>query len=60
MYTRFGEEHSSIYLRGSADVENASTSEIHLAPRRTHLQQICELEPTPSRNATLARTLINK
>lgn len=43
---------SSIYLRGSVDVENINTCEIQLAPWRADHQQLCKLEPTLSRNPT--------
>lgn len=44
---------SSVYLRGSVDSENTSTSEIEFAPWRNDPQQLCEVEPTLSRNYTL-------
>jgi Plant transposon protein. len=44
--------HSSIYLRGSVDVENTNTSEIQLAAWRSDPQQLCGLEPTLARNPT--------
>lgn len=41
---------SSIYLRGSVDVENTSTTEMQLAPWRNDSQQMTELQPTLTRN----------
>lgn len=51
---------SSLYLRGSVDVENTNTCEMHSAPWRSDPLQLCQLQPTASRNSSTNAKEIRK